>query len=250
MWFPRPLNKNPNRLRCFAPYCSTTMAQSIVGVENESPRCLDNKALNRSDTCVTGQIAPWMIGCRRLYHPLHSQIHTLIVARLTRALSRLSTMALNPYESPRSSNGLSPVVLRDYRYLAYVLALFAGVIGWVHLRPLLTAPINSWGWQNWLFGFAPAAYLLFAAVVAVVFENYSTRFRRLLLPLVLAPLLAVTALIVFGTYVDISNVLAGKYSWSANLYTLFLALLCPVVWCYLTIAVIRAWRASRCNPSG
>ena len=33
-----------------------------------------------------------MVGCRQFYHPLHSQIHTLIVARLTRALSSLSPM--------------------------------------------------------------------------------------------------------------------------------------------------------------
>ena len=48
--------------------------------------CLDNKALNRSDTFLCGQIVPRMVASP-FYHPLHSQIHTLIVARLTRALS-------------------------------------------------------------------------------------------------------------------------------------------------------------------
>ena len=58
-------------------------------VERRSPRMMDNKALNRSDTCLTVQIVPRMIGYRQLYHPLHSQIQTFLVARLTRALSRL-----------------------------------------------------------------------------------------------------------------------------------------------------------------
>ena len=49
-------------------------------------RSLDNKALNRSDARPTGQIVPRMVASP-FYHPLHSQIHTLIVARLTRALS-------------------------------------------------------------------------------------------------------------------------------------------------------------------
>ena len=52
----------------------------------QSRRCLDNKALNRSDTWLTGQIVPRMVASP-FCHPLHSQIQTLIVARLTRALS-------------------------------------------------------------------------------------------------------------------------------------------------------------------
>ena len=39
-------------------------------------RVMDNKVLNRSDILRWGWFAPWMIGCRQFYHPLHSQIHT------------------------------------------------------------------------------------------------------------------------------------------------------------------------------
>ena len=62
------------------------------GERNRRPR--DNKSLNRSDISRRGRLIPWMVGYRRFYHPLHSQIQTFPVARLTRALSRLRSVAL------------------------------------------------------------------------------------------------------------------------------------------------------------
>lgn len=127
----------------------------------------------------------------------------------------------------------------------YLLAGFAIVIGWIHLRPFLSTSLTGWGWQNWWFGFAPAAYLAIAATVAVVFERYSTRCRRICLPIVLTPLLAVTGLILFATYVDFPNIVAGKYDWKQNLHSLLIAVLCPVVWYYNLVASVRSWRTLR-----
>ncbi len=64
------------------------------------------------------------------------------------------------------------------------------------LTPLLTNPLAGWGWQNWCFGFIPAAYLLFAAVTSVLCEQVGSRIAHLLVPVVMLPLIAVTLLIV------------------------------------------------------
>ena len=63
------------------------MGSRVVG-------CLYNKAMNRSDISRRGRLVPRMVGYRRFYHPLHSQIQTFPVARLTRALYRLRSAML------------------------------------------------------------------------------------------------------------------------------------------------------------
>ena len=39
-------------------------------------RAVGDNALNRIDISRRGRLVPRMVGCRRFYHPLHSQIHT------------------------------------------------------------------------------------------------------------------------------------------------------------------------------
>lgn len=148
----------------------------------------------------------------------------------------------NPYESPPNLDAASVHIPRSFRVAAIVLAVFAVLIGAIHLAPFLTRPIATWGWQNWWFGFAPAAYLLFAALVAVPCERWRPRFGMILLPIVLSPLLLVTGLILFATYLDFSNIFAGKYSWSQILHSLLILSLCPVVWYYLSLAAVRSFR--------
>lgn len=137
----------------------------------------------------------------------------------------------NPYESPASELSSPPQEIRDFRYLAFALAGFACIIGYIYLTPFLTTPIAVWGWQNWSFGFAPAAYLVFAAAVAVPTEWYAQPTRLGLMPLVLSPLLFVTGLIGFLFYVDSANIFTGTY--------ILLALLCPVIWIYFVLAARR-----------
>ena len=68
------------------------------GARNRRSR--DNNALNRSDISRRGWLVPRMVGYRRFYHPLHSQIQTFPVARLTRALYSFHQTMQNPYQSP------------------------------------------------------------------------------------------------------------------------------------------------------
>ncbi len=107
-----------------------------------------------------------------------------------------------------------------------------------------------WGWQNWWFGFAPAAYLVVAAVIAVICEHYAKGVGLVSLPLFLLPLLLVTGLIAFVTYVDLSNMLAGKYSLSQNAHTLLIVSLCPVVWYYSAVSSARSIRMLRVRTGG
>jgi len=57
---------------------------------------LDNKALNRSDVSRRGRLVPRMVASP-FHHPLHSQIQTFLVARLTRTLFGFTLM---PYTCP------------------------------------------------------------------------------------------------------------------------------------------------------
>lgn len=155
----------------------------------------------------------------------------------------------NPYDPPGSVN-TTPIVARNLRVVAYVLGAFAVVIGWMHLPQFLTSPPAMWGWQNWWFGFAPAAYLLFAAVIAIPCEHFASRYGLISLPVVLSPLLLVTGLILFATYLDFWNIVAGNYSWSQNLYMLLIVSLCPVVWYYLFASASRSWWMLRTKYGG
>lgn len=156
----------------------------------------------------------------------------------------------NPYASPSNVSASAATSHRNRRLVSYVLASFAVVIGSIHIPPFLTSPIATWGWQNWSFGFAPAAYLVFAAVVAVTTERYANPFGLILLPFLLAPLLLVTGLIVFATYLDATNIVAGKYTWSQHLHTLLIVSLCPVIWYYMTVASARSLRVMRTRAGG
>ena len=131
-----------------------------------------------------------------------------------------------------------------------MLAGYALLLGAIHLPPFVTSPIQIWGWQNWLFGFAPAAYLVFASVIAVLSERAANRIPLLSLPLILSPLLLVSGLIVFATYVDFANTVSGAYSWSQNLHSLLIASLCPVIWYYQFATTRRSWRMIRTNNGG
>lgn len=148
--------------------------------------------------------------------------------------------AANPYEPTSNVPAPASAAYRNRRLTSYVLAAFALVIGVMHLPPFLTSPIGMWSWQNWLLGFAPAAYLVFAGSIAVLCEHFAKRLGLILLPLALLPLLLVTGLILFATYLDAPNIVAGKYAWSQNAYTLLLVSLCPVVWYYLLVASARS----------
>lgn len=156
----------------------------------------------------------------------------------------------NPYEASTNVSVSAAASCRNRRLASYVLAAFAAVIGAIHLPPFLTSPIAMWGWQNWWFGFAPAAYLVFAAVVAVGSERYAKPLGFILLPLFLLPLLLVTGLIVFATYLDATNIASGKYTWSQHLHTLLIVLLCPVIWYYLVVASVRSVRLMRPHAGG
>ncbi|MGB7326283.1 MAG: hypothetical protein WBD31_15525 [Rubripirellula sp.] len=127
------------------------------------------------------------------------------------------------------------------------MAVFAVLIGAIHLPPFLTSPIAMWGWQNWWFGFAPAAYLVFAAVVAVSCEWWRPRLGTIMLPIVHCPLLLITGLILFACYLDLGNAASGKYTWSQNLCTLLIVSLCPVVWYYSFISLVRSIRLLKSN---
>ena len=156
----------------------------------------------------------------------------------------------NPYATPRKVSTSYAVSHRNCRLASYVLAAFAVVVGSVHIPPFLTSPIATWGWQNWWFGFAPAAYLIFAALVAFASEHYAKPFSLILLPIFLMPLLLITGLIIFATYLDATNITSGKYTWSQNLYTLLIVSLCPVIWYYLLVASARSLRLMRSHDSG
>ena len=149
---------------------------------------------------------------------------------------------VNPYESPSQSQRVPAVELRSHRMLSYVLAGFAVVIGTMHLSPLITSPTATRGWVFWWFNVAPAAYLVVAAFIAVVCERSTSRLGYAVLPFVLLPLLLVTGLIGFVMYIDFSNTIAGKYGWSQNLHSLLLVSLCPVIWYYLSVSIIRFYR--------
>lgn len=151
----------------------------------------------------------------------------------------------NPYDPPAGSQSPPAFAPRSMRATSYVLAAFAAVIGWQVLPQFVTSPLATWGWQNWWFGFAPAAYLLFAALVAVACERNAWRLGLISIPLVVAPLAIVTGLILFAIYLDFSNIAAGQYSWSQNAYNLLIVSLCPVVWYYLMASSIRSWRILR-----
>ena len=159
-------------------------------------------------------------------------------------------MMANPYEAPPSVSASAAVLHQDRRLASYVLAVFAGVIGFIYIPPFLTSPIAMWGWQNWWFGFAPATYLVFAAVVAVGSERYAKPLGLILLPLFLSPLLLVTGLIVFATYLDATNIASGKYTWSQHLHSLLIVSLCPVIWYYLIVASARSVRLMRSQAGG
>jgi len=156
----------------------------------------------------------------------------------------------NPYESSRSVTASAPDAYRNRRTTSYVLAVFAIVIGAIHLRPFLVSPMAMWGWQNWWFGFAPAAYLVVAAVISVVVEHCAIRVGLISLPLFLLPLLLVTGLILFVTYLDLPNILARKYAFSQDAYTLLILSLCPVVWYYLAVSSARSIRLLRVATGG
>ncbi|EMB15266.1 hypothetical protein [Rhodopirellula europaea] len=139
---------------------------------------------------------------------------------------------VNPYESPAEQRSPTLRKIRSYRYIAMLLAGFAAIIGYIYLTPFMTSPIATWGWQNWCFGFAPAAYLVFAATLAVLVEWYAKPIALRLLPVVLFPLLFVTGLIGFVFYIDSANIFTGVY--------ILLGLLCPVVWIYFALSVHRS----------
>ena len=56
--------------------CSTSISELARMWGNGVASYLDNNALNRSDISRRGWLVPRMVGYRRFYHPLHSQIHT------------------------------------------------------------------------------------------------------------------------------------------------------------------------------
>ena len=138
----------------------------------------------------------------------------------------------NPYESPTGDLARTPRI-RTFRYLAVLLACFAAVIGYIYITPFLRSPIAIWGWQNWCFGFAPAAYLVFGAAVAVPTEMYAKPIALRFLPIVLFPLLLVTGLIGFVFYLDSANIFTAIY--------MLLGVLCPVIWIYFAVSVHRTW---------
>lgn len=143
----------------------------------------------------------------------------------------------NPYESPAGHLSALPHNIHSFRYIALTLAGFAAIIGYVNLTPFLTSPIAVWGWQNWVFGFAPAAYLVLGAAVSVAIEMWAKPIAFHVLPVVLSPLLLVTGLIVFVLYIDFANIFTGFY--------ILLALLCPVIWIYFVLSVHRSWALFR-----
>lgn len=160
-------------------------------------------------------------------------------------------MNSNPYEPtpPRARNLRIPVqVVLPWIYLAL---LACGIFfGWLILTTLLTNPLAGWGWQNWCFGFIPAAYLLFAALTSVLFEKVGYRIAHLLVPVVMLPLIAVTLLILFATYLDVPNILALKFAWTQVLHSTLLLSLCPVIWHYLAVSIASAARMWRMRAMG
>lgn len=148
----------------------------------------------------------------------------------------------NPYQPPPSF--VTPDSLEPKRFLAmsYTLAAYAVFIGWRQIPPFLTLPLASSNWKNWCFGFAPAVYLMFAAIIAVYCERKFSRLGLIWIPLLLFPLLAVSALILFATYIDFGNLMRGKYDWFQNARHVIYISLCPVVWYYFTAALFRTWR--------
>ncbi|TWT85176.1 hypothetical protein CA13_66580 [Planctomycetes bacterium CA13] len=140
---------------------------------------------------------------------------------------------INPYQSSAAERAQLAPRIHTFRFIAILLACFAAIIGYLYLTPFLTSPIAMWGWQNWCFGFAPAAYLLFCAAVAVPTEWYAKPIALRLLPLVLSPLLLVTCLIGFVFYIDAANIFTAVY--------VLLGLFCPVIWIYFALSVQRTF---------
>lgn len=149
-----------------------------------------------------------------------------------------------PYDPPAAPIDLesSPSKIRRYRTTSVVLAVMAVLTAWIYLPPFLTTSFRAWGWQNWTFGFAPASYLLVTALIGVWVEFRGEHRGFLLLPIVQVPLLLVTGLILFVTYLDSSRLLAGAYGIRDYGHYFLLLCICPVAWYYLVVASIR-WMA-------
>lgn len=159
------------------------------------------------------------------------------------SLTTSKFMNSNPYQAtPHHSAILRDKVPVVSPWICVALLVYGIIFGWLNLTPFLTRPMAIWGWQNWCFGFAPSAYLLIAAVMSVLCERIGSRSAHFLIPIVLSPLIAVTLLILFATYIDFPNVLAGKYAWTQILHSIALLSLCPVVWYYQAVTIRRAWK--------
>ena len=148
----------------------------------------------------------------------------------------------NPYQPPGKAEATAVIDAKNFRSLSYALTAFAIPIGCIHLPPFLISPPTIWGWQNWWFGFAPAAYLVVASIIAVYCELSARRNNLILLPICLSPLLAVFGLITVWMFLDGKNIVAGKYTLSQNLHTLLVVSLCPVALLYLLVSSIRSIR--------
>lgn len=148
----------------------------------------------------------------------------------------------NPFVPPTPTLPIAPLVIPSYRMASYVLTVFAIVIATIHLPPFLTNPLLSRGWQSWWFGFVPAAYLVFAAAIALGCEGYSKRDGLIFLPLFLFPLLPVTGLILFAVYLDTPRLLAGEFTLWQKIHMLMIWSLCPVVWYYFAVSIGRSWQ--------
>ncbi len=148
----------------------------------------------------------------------------------------------NPYQTSGKLEATALIDSKNFRSLSYALTAFAIPIGCIHLPPFLISLPTIWGWQNWWFGFAPAAYLVVVSIIAVYCELSASRKNRILLPIYLSPLLAVIGLITVWMYLDGKNIVAGKYSLPQNLHTLLVVSLCPVALLYLLVSSIRSIR--------
>ncbi len=156
----------------------------------------------------------------------------------------------NPYAPPQQTGSAATKRVGKLHPIVLVFGIYSAIIAFTYLPPFFTRPMASWGWQNWTFAFIPAAYVLFAAVIAFAFERFGGRSALISLPIVLLPLLAVTVLILFASFLDLPNVMAGKYSLKQTLQSLILASFCPVVWCYLFFAGIRSMRMLKSSDEG
>lgn len=151
---------------------------------------------------------------------------------------------LNPYESVEHDRVRIETPSKDLRKVSYVLAFYAVVLGFLYLPRYLF--FGGWGgYWNWCFGVAPS-YLVFSSLIAVVVERRKSQLGYIILPVVLAPLLLVTGLIVFILYIDF---VSGPYPLMQYLLSLWMASLCPVLWYYFFVATHRAWQIAGATAS-